>query len=209
MQYQVRNNWRSNQDSNQSMHFICIAFSGFTACPNPDAASKLRCLAQDTGGMLNVVAIGGRGARLQRAPVGLSVRLRRRPVHRVRLPAEGGDDLFDASCSSCRAPRATSRNISAVARARSTSSPFMDLPRKSGEAFAQPDASFSRRVHRMNDSFLSRFEATEAKVSKKRYVVEPSADERCAPFPGRGSAPLRKAEPPDLGEGCQIACAKD
>jgi hypothetical protein len=30
----------------------------------------------------------------------------------------------------------------------------------------------------MNDSLLSRFEATEAKVSKKRYVVELSADER-------------------------------
>src|ERR1700731_2223750 len=30
----------------------------------------------------------------------------------------------------------------------------------------------------MNDSLLSRFEATEAKVSKKRYVVEVSADER-------------------------------
>src|ERR1035437_7932340 len=27
MQYQVRNNWLSKQDSNQSMHFICIAFS--------------------------------------------------------------------------------------------------------------------------------------------------------------------------------------
>jgi hypothetical protein len=31
----------------------------------------------------------------------------------------------------------------------------------------------------MNDSLLSRFEATEVKVSKKRYVVELSADERC------------------------------
>lgn len=30
----------------------------------------------------------------------------------------------------------------------------------------------------MNDSLLSRFEATEAKVSKKRYVVELSAEER-------------------------------
>jgi Homeodomain-like domain len=30
----------------------------------------------------------------------------------------------------------------------------------------------------MNDSLLSRFEGTEAKVSKKRYVVELSADER-------------------------------
>jgi hypothetical protein len=30
----------------------------------------------------------------------------------------------------------------------------------------------------MNDSLLSRFEATEAKVSKKRYVVELSPDER-------------------------------
>jgi hypothetical protein len=29
----------------------------FAACRNPDAASKLRCLAQDTGGMLNVVAM--------------------------------------------------------------------------------------------------------------------------------------------------------
>ena len=27
MQYQVRNNWLSKQDSNQSMHFMCIAFS--------------------------------------------------------------------------------------------------------------------------------------------------------------------------------------
>ena len=29
----------------------------FAACRNPDAASKLRCLAQDTGGMLNVIAM--------------------------------------------------------------------------------------------------------------------------------------------------------
>src|ERR1019366_3644196 len=27
MQYQLVNNWLSKQDSNQSMHFICIAFS--------------------------------------------------------------------------------------------------------------------------------------------------------------------------------------
>src|ERR1019366_7888228 len=27
MQYQLLNNWLSKQDSNQSMHFICIAFS--------------------------------------------------------------------------------------------------------------------------------------------------------------------------------------
>jgi len=30
----------------------------------------------------------------------------------------------------------------------------------------------------MDDSFLSRFEATAARVSKKRYVVELSTDER-------------------------------
>jgi NAD(P)-dependent dehydrogenase (short-subunit alcohol dehydrogenase family) len=29
----------------------------FAACRNPDAASKPRCLAQDTGGMLNVIAM--------------------------------------------------------------------------------------------------------------------------------------------------------
>jgi hypothetical protein len=30
----------------------------------------------------------------------------------------------------------------------------------------------------MTDSLLSRFEVTEAKVSKKRYIIELSADER-------------------------------
>src|ERR1700730_2044537 len=38
--------------------YLADGWRVFAACRNPDAASKLRCLAQDTGGMLNVVAMG-------------------------------------------------------------------------------------------------------------------------------------------------------
>jgi hypothetical protein len=46
----------------------------------------------------------------------------------------------------------------------------------------------------MNDSLLSRFEATEAKVSKKRYVVELSLDERkrLAQLIRKGKSPAKK-----------------
>ena len=37
--------------------YLADGWRVFAACRNPDAASKLRCLAQDTGGMLNVVAM--------------------------------------------------------------------------------------------------------------------------------------------------------
>ena len=43
----------------------------------------------------------------------------------------------------------------------------------------------------MTDSLLSRFEATEAKVSKKRYVVKLSAGER-----KRLEEPIRKGKSP-------------
>jgi hypothetical protein len=38
-------------------HYSAEGWRVFAACRNPDAASKLRCLAQDTGGMLNVIAM--------------------------------------------------------------------------------------------------------------------------------------------------------
>jgi hypothetical protein len=46
----------------------------------------------------------------------------------------------------------------------------------------------------MNESLLSRFEATEAKVSKKRYVVELSTDERkrLEELIGKGKSPAKK-----------------
>jgi len=37
--------------------YLADGWRVFAACRNPDAASKLRCLAQDTGGMLNVIAM--------------------------------------------------------------------------------------------------------------------------------------------------------
>src|ERR1700682_5989145 len=37
--------------------YLADGWRVFAACRNPDAAHKLRCLAQDTGGMLNVVAM--------------------------------------------------------------------------------------------------------------------------------------------------------
>jgi NAD(P)-dependent dehydrogenase (short-subunit alcohol dehydrogenase family) len=37
--------------------YLADGWRVFAACRNPDAASKLRCWAQDTGGMLNVVAM--------------------------------------------------------------------------------------------------------------------------------------------------------
>jgi NAD(P)-dependent dehydrogenase (short-subunit alcohol dehydrogenase family) len=37
--------------------YLADGWRVFAAFRNPDAASKLRCLAQDTGGMLNVVAM--------------------------------------------------------------------------------------------------------------------------------------------------------
>jgi NAD(P)-dependent dehydrogenase (short-subunit alcohol dehydrogenase family) len=37
--------------------YLADGWCVFAGCRNPDAASKLRCLAQDTGGMLNVVAM--------------------------------------------------------------------------------------------------------------------------------------------------------
>jgi hypothetical protein len=36
--------------------YLADGWRVFAACRNPDPASKLRCLAQDTGGMLNVIA---------------------------------------------------------------------------------------------------------------------------------------------------------
>src|ERR1700730_10350822 len=40
-----------------SSQYMADGWRVFATCRNPDAASKLRCLAQDTGGMLNVVAM--------------------------------------------------------------------------------------------------------------------------------------------------------
>jgi hypothetical protein len=40
MQYQVLNNWLSNQDSNHSMHFICIAYN--TAKNEREIASRTK-----------------------------------------------------------------------------------------------------------------------------------------------------------------------
>jgi NAD(P)-dependent dehydrogenase (short-subunit alcohol dehydrogenase family) len=37
--------------------YVADGWRVFATCRNPDAASKLRCLAQDAGGMLNVVAM--------------------------------------------------------------------------------------------------------------------------------------------------------
>jgi NAD(P)-dependent dehydrogenase (short-subunit alcohol dehydrogenase family) len=37
--------------------YLADGWRVFAACRNPDAASKLRCLAQDTGGMLKIVAM--------------------------------------------------------------------------------------------------------------------------------------------------------
>ena len=37
--------------------YVADGWRVFATCRNPDAASKLRCLAQDAGGMLNVIAM--------------------------------------------------------------------------------------------------------------------------------------------------------